>query len=78
MATIHHLARAFDLVGGTVFHQPRPLTVDSISIINEGLGLVLPPSFVEFVQISETLGKWFAGLGDNYLDPHHILRINRH
>jgi hypothetical protein len=55
----------------------RP-TPASIKRINSELKVELPESLVEFARRSERFGTWFAGLGEDYDSPFHILQLNSH
>ncbi|MFZ3194040.1 MAG: SMI1/KNR4 family protein [Moraxellaceae bacterium] len=52
-------------------------TSESIEYINKKLGAKLPSSLVHFVSSADKSSDWFAGLGEDYQHPTHILNINK-
>lgn len=54
-----------------------PPSEASIRNINAELGIQLPPSMIAFAKQCSSYGAWFAGLGEDYSNPFHILTINR-
>jgi hypothetical protein len=76
MYDIEALAKLFDLLSGPVFDSEKP-TKTSIEKINEHFGIELPADFIRFAEISNNFGAWYSSLGEDYLNPFHIIRINR-
>lgn len=87
MIAIEELARLYDeairsdcepLPNGTALSARasdayvRP-TAKSLVHIQSKLGVTLPPSLVEFASLSYCYDQGFAGLGEDYTHPHHIL-----
>lgn len=66
----------FDVVSTSCFHVIAPPTRASIRKINEHFGVPLPPSMVDFVQSVQCYGSLFAGLGEDYNNQMHIIKIN--
>lgn len=77
MKTLEQLAGDFD--AAILRHGPaevsRP-TPGSIENINAHFGIVLPAQLIDFAHRAKCFGNWFAGLGDDFGSPHHIVRIN--
>jgi hypothetical protein len=62
--------------GGGIGHAAPP-TVASVRRIEEELQVSLPPLFVEVATACPTYGGWFAGIGEDYHSPAHIVALNR-
>ena len=75
MHDLETLAKLFDLLSGFEVPTQRP-TEASIARINEHFGVELPANFIRFAKFSECYGSWFAGLGEDYQNEWHIIRIN--
>lgn len=72
------MIRVFDeLAGGYWANFERP-TTQSIAHINQHFRVKLPAALVEFAYRSEHYSTWFAGLGEDYANPMHIIRITSH
>jgi len=72
------MVRLFDaLAGGWGADFERP-TTKSIKHINQHFGIELPASLVEFAYRSEHFSTWFGGLGEDYANPMHIIRVTSH
>ena len=54
-----------------------PPTAASVRRINATLKIELPDAFVAFADKCADYGVWFAGIGKDYDNPLHILRLNQ-
>ncbi len=54
----------------------QPATSASVERISDELGIRLPVELVDVSRECPSYGSWFAGLGEDYSHPMHILRLN--
>jgi hypothetical protein len=61
---------------GAVMYRAEPATRTSMARIEKELDVRVPPLLVELSQRSPGFGVLFAGLGEDWESPGHILRLN--
>lgn len=76
MYPIEKMARLFDAFHSGYVCQVEKPTKNSMRRINEHFGIQFPASLIEFANRSNSFGTWFAGLGEDYENPWHIIKIN--
>ena len=73
---MRQLAARFDAVVRNQWEPYPPPTAQSIAHIESRLSLSLPPSLVEFANISRSFSSFFLSLGPDTHNPSHIVAKN--
>jgi hypothetical protein len=74
--SIEEIARQYDEVIGPIICIAQSPTDESIAIIEDQLGLVLPSDLIKFARASKSYGNWLASIGPDFESATHIVNIN--
>lgn len=57
-------------------YPSEPPTSDSLKRIEQQLGLIVPPVYVDLARIAPNYGVWFGSIGPDFDSHNHILQLN--
>jgi hypothetical protein len=71
------LPASFEPWGSSSWYPSRPPTPESLRAIEAGLGVTLPPLFLDITRACPSYGGWFGSIGNDTESPNHMLIINK-